>query len=154
MDKPIKKTEHLILTLHFAIEVDEARIPIDGVNARPGGTIRTGDDSEWREMDERERRLLRVVVGDRFILESYLRQRVVRHLALMGDRDWDTIFPDDSQNHEMLIATAIKLLSSEDREYFADAEDQGVLYESTEIFDDCWKSSIVAAKLAHKNEGE
>lgn len=153
MDKqPIKETRQVSLTLHFTVEVDESSIPTDGVNARPNGTIRSGDDEAWREGDEMERRLLHAVIAQKQAADAYLLYAVVSQLSGWPWQDWHELLLGDAQEDiEKVLLPAIKTLSSEDQEHFAHAKASGVFFECTEAFQDCWSVRLDTTKVVIKD---
>lgn len=144
---PLRQKKQVTVTLTFTVEIDENNIPTEGVNARPGGTERAGDDGWWREYDARQRRLLSAVVSHPELCAAYVRYKIAGFLEDLSSAEWEELL--DVQD---ILEQAIALLPEEDQQFFAGANEAGVLFEATEIFYDCWEPSLAAVTLTEYGE--
>ena len=128
-----KISKHFHLTLHFTVTGDESKIP-----------------TEDEEYNERQRRLFRAVVSDKKTLDVYQRYLIAGWLELEGSRYFDDMLLYDVKKGdrgfreaETILDNAIAELDASDREWFAEVEEEGIFYENTEVFHDCFEANIV-----------
>ncbi len=128
-----KISKHFHLTLHFTVTGDESKIP-----------------TEDEEYNERQRRLFRAVVSDKKTLDVYQRYLIAGWLELEGSRYFDDVLLYDVKKGdrgfreaETILDNAIAELDASDREWFAEVEEEGIFYENTEVFHDCFEANIV-----------
>ena len=128
-----KISKHFHLTLHFTVTGDESKIP-----------------TEDEEYNERQRRLFRAVVSDKKTLDVYQRYLIAGWLELEGSRYFDDMLLYDVKKDdrgfreaETILDNAIAELDASDREWFAEVEEEGIFYENTEVFHDCFEANIV-----------
>ena len=128
-----KISKHFHLTLHFTVTGDESKIP-----------------AENEEYNERQRRLFKAVVSDKKTLDVYQRYLIAGWLELEGSRYFDDMLLYDVKKGdrgfreaETILDNAIAELDASDREWFAEVEEEGIFYENTEVFHDCFEANIV-----------
>lgn len=135
-----KFTKHLRLQLDFTVTIDESTIPTNGVLAHPD---RSGDDEAWRESDEHQRRLFKMIVTHKDMLETYLTYLLASELGAMTWQQWqDLLLGAPEDNLEEALRPAIALLDASAQEYFANAKENGTFFECTEEFQESIQSSL------------
>jgi len=143
--------KHFHLTFHFTVNIDESKIPTEGIHAKTWYTRSSRDDEAWHETDDRQRRLLKAVLANNEVLNRWLRMTIA---SWFEQEEWKEALPPDDEWGDIL-APAIATLSKDDRETYGAMIADRVLAEDIEDFNDCFSTEFDALDIVEvKLRGE
>jgi hypothetical protein len=151
-----KITKHFRMVMDFTVTGDDSKIPANGVHAtfHGGNSTRSGDDALWKEDDDRQRRLFQAVLSNKQSLRQFMEVEIATWLECSASNQWhDILFDVDELQTEQVLQPAISTLSEDDQRHFAEVEEEGVFFENTEVFHDCFETQFDTISLTQLEDG-
>jgi len=133
-----KTTKRFRVTLDFTITIDEDAIP-------------PGADSDEHTYNERQHRLFLAVLNNEHVLNAYCRYLLSSWFE-NGTHHWDKSLLAEYQSNrphgwidlEQILPPAIAALSIDDQTYFQEVYEEGIFYENTETFQECFSEEMTS----------
>ena len=93
-------------------------------------------DSDYLEHKYRQRRLLHTLISDEQVLRKYVTQLFPEFLELdaKGLAESFLLAHNNYDETNEIVMSAVRKLEKEDREFFEEAEEEGVFSENAELF--------------------
>ena len=137
--------KHYRLTMDFRLLVRPITSEVCKESFHYDEKTDTEDNPDYRERVEMARRLHRLLLSNRAILEEYLLSVIISDAGSVAEKGlWDAF--DTKEESEILIPL-FKSMNEEDRQFFEECLEMGVLSENTELVSAAFKVDWLGVEI-------